>query len=883
MANAALAYDYYQSTFHRSGFDGSNRQMKISVGDVFGEDRINAASRLDGSLTFCADNNISLETVIHEYTHSVERTISGMVYSEESGALMEAYSDIMGCLGNRDSAWHFDESLFSRNLADPAASKHPSAMYGQYWKAPIDDPKDENDDKGYVHTNCTVIGHAAYLMNKNGISMDNLEQIWYHSLYYLSPTADFKTCRNALIAAADNLDYDEATLSIIRAAFSESGVNGSDRFVLVADDADVQVLEPEGNLVQDASVAVFSLSDDATIAEFDLDSGEFNLKSIPLANGYDNHPVNGQGYCIQVKDAGGGDSPPVSVYVFVREKGMKRLTIEVDFGKMSSDQPEQATIPDDAVAYKGHRYKIYSNVCDSWEAAKEYCELLGGHLAVIEDEEENRFLYDLMRSENCETAYFGFTDSAEEGLWEWVQGASSSYTNWSSGEPNDEGGNEDYGMFYYKSPAYTWNDGNFCDGTVNDKPNFICEWEGAGESASARKKSPYASAERDVVLVLDTSGSMSGKPLEETRIAANKFVGAVLENDARVALATYSNDAETKSDFSTNDVLLQNKIDGLDAVGGTNTESGLQEAMSLLSSSKAGKKIIVLMTDGEANAGKTGDALVEYADSIKDQGVYLYTLGFFDSLGGSKSESQRILERMANEGCHYEVAEAGDLKFFFNDIADQINGTRFIYVRIACPVDVQVEHEGQMLSSSEATLNTRTDFGSLTFEEAESKDSKRASGSSVGQDETIKILRLREGPAYGIAIRGTGSGSMDYVIGFVDDSGEYSDMRVFEDISITDATSIDTTAEVSDLTKLRVDTDGDGSFDQVYSAGVNEKGVLVDNSWISYLVVAGCALIAALAAGLYVRCCMKKRWVCPRCGWRGKGAEFCGECGSSMK
>ncbi|MBS1335046.1 MAG: hypothetical protein HP054_05145, partial [Blautia sp.] len=71
----------------------------------------------------------------------------------------------------------------------------------------------------------------------------------------------------------------------------------------------------------------------------------------------------------------------------------------------------------------------------------------------------------------------------------------------------------------------------------------------------------------------------------------------------------------------------------------------------------------------------------------------------------------------------YEVANADDLVFFFQDMADQINGQKYIYVRIACPVDVTVTYRGEMLSSAEENQSLRTEFGTLTFEENESADS----------------------------------------------------------------------------------------------------------------------------------------------------------------
>src|SRR5699024_10707814 len=115
----------------------------------------------------------------------------------------------------------------------------------------------------------------------------------------------------------------------------------------------------------------------------------------------------------------------------------------------------------------------------------------------------------------------------------------------------------------------------------------------------------------------------------------------------------------------------------------------------------AKKKIIVLMSDGEPNEGKEGEELIAYADAIKSDDVLIYTLGFFENITGDKAYAQSMMERLASDGCHYEVASAEDLVFFFEDMADQINGQKYIYIRIACPVDVTVTYNGETLCSAE--------------------------------------------------------------------------------------------------------------------------------------------------------------------------------------
>lgn len=328
------------------------------------------------------------------------------------------------------------------------------------------------------------------------------------------------------------------------------------------------------------------------------------------------------------------------------------------------------------------------------------------------------------------------------------------------------------------------------------------------------------SEERDVVLVLDASGSMEGTPMEETKEASAKFVNTVLKEEASIGIVSYDESAMRIANFSKNANYLIKTTQNLNAGGGTNMEAGLKKAHEMLSAGNAKKKIIVLMSDGEPNRDKVGDELVAYADELKKEGIYIYTLGFFSD-SSSYSEAQRLMERIASPGCHHEVDDAANLVFFFNDIADQIRGEKYIYVRIACPVDVTVKYNGEVLSSKDAQKGQRTSFGTLTFEENPERNESST-------DNRIKTLRLKDGYKYDIKIKGNGKGTMNYTIGFMDDDGNYSDLREFSNIKITPRTTIDTVAVNANTTTLRVDEDGDGDNDYIYRARKNSKGEVLD-------------------------------------------------------
>ena len=113
----------------------------------------------------------------------------------------------------------------------------------------------------------------------------------------------------------------------------------------------------------------------------------------------------------------------------------------------------------------------------------------------------------------------------------------------------------------------------------NNGTAFICEWEGAFSSNNITDiPIRTTSDERDIVLVLDTSGSMSGTPMEETKKAATKFVNTILEEDASIGIVTYEDSANQLSDFSIDKEYLTGKAANISDGGGTNIESGLAEA-----------------------------------------------------------------------------------------------------------------------------------------------------------------------------------------------------------------------------------------------------------------------------------------------------------------
>ena len=84
-----------------------------------------------------------------------------------------------------------------------------------------------------------------------------------------------------------------------------------------------------------------------------------------------------------------------------------------------------------------NNHVYYLLTSNTWTASQAEAIALGGSLAIINDEEENQWIIDSFGSYNVHL-WIGYTDSASEGTFVWCNGESSTFENWTSGEPNNK-------------------------------------------------------------------------------------------------------------------------------------------------------------------------------------------------------------------------------------------------------------------------------------------------------------------------------------------------------------------------------------------------------------------------------------------------------------
>lgn len=199
------SYVSYNHNFVNAFWDGS----RMTYGDGDGENY--------GPL-------VALDIVAHEISHGVTEHTAGLVYSYESGALNESFSDIFGeaiehfATGHND--WLIGDQIgiggsggALRSMRDPNLFGQPNTYLGANWFA-------SEDDNGGVHYNSGVQNFWFYLLAEGGkgtndlgnayevsaLGMEKAANIAYRNLsVYLTCNAEYIDARNGSIQAAKDL------------------------------------------------------------------------------------------------------------------------------------------------------------------------------------------------------------------------------------------------------------------------------------------------------------------------------------------------------------------------------------------------------------------------------------------------------------------------------------------------------------------------------------------------------------------------------------------------------------------------------------------------------------------------------------------------------
>ena len=272
-------YDYFYHRFGREGLNGKNVRMISLVHPVDRADYFTAPAEIFNSYYvnafycgLCGPDGVglvvfgeglppnvtaggqrwnflsgALDIVAHELAHAVTDFTSALLYFDESGALNEAFSDVIG-VGTEYYAAPFHrngagvpdyllgEDVIDpggiRSLADPQRFGDPDHYSLRFLGM---------EDNGGVHTNSLIPGHAYYLAIEGGTNRvsgltvsgvgaanrEQMEQVFYRAFTVLmTRDADFAAARDATIQSARDLyGAGSAAEQAVTQAWTAVGVN----------------------------------------------------------------------------------------------------------------------------------------------------------------------------------------------------------------------------------------------------------------------------------------------------------------------------------------------------------------------------------------------------------------------------------------------------------------------------------------------------------------------------------------------------------------------------------------------------------------------------------------------------------------------------------
>jgi Ca-activated chloride channel family protein len=166
----------------------------------------------------------------------------------------------------------------------------------------------------------------------------------------------------------------------------------------------------------------------------------------------------------------------------------------------------------------------------------------------------------------------------------------------------------------------------------------------------AKRINPAKTPPRNLVFLLDVSGSMAPPerlPLVKT---AMKMLVDTLRAEDRVAIVTYAGTSGVALPSTRGDrhAVIEDAISSLNANGSTNGAAGIQLAYEIAGGNfvKGGINRVILATDGDFNVGVTSIAeLTRMIEEKRSTGVFLSVLGV-----GTDNLKDATMERLADKG-----------------------------------------------------------------------------------------------------------------------------------------------------------------------------------------------------------------------------------------
>ncbi len=181
----------------------------------------------------------------------------------------------------------------------------------------------------------------------------------------------------------------------------------------------------------------------------------------------------------------------------------------------------------------------------------------------------------------------------------------------------------------------------------------------------------------DIFLVMDLSSSMLAKDFQPDRLEVSKEVASGfvdMRNHDRIGLVVFSGEAYTQSPLTTDHLILKDLLGELKCgilQDGTAIGMGLATAVNRIKDSKAKSKVIILLTDGENNAGYIQPQTA--SEIAREYKTKVYTIGV-----GSTGDALAPVRQRADGQFIFGLTRVKIDEKLLTEIAEMTGGKYFL-------------------------------------------------------------------------------------------------------------------------------------------------------------------------------------------------------------
>lgn len=170
-----------------------------------------------------------------------------------------------------------------------------------------------------------------------------------------------------------------------------------------------------------------------------------------------------------------------------------------------------------------------------------------------------------------------------------------------------------------------------------------------------------------VMLVIDTSESMRGTPMDSVKDAARNFVVS-LGGDVPIAIATFSNEAQVVKDYTTDISELLRTISDLTPFGVTALYDGAAIGIDHAIEHGSRNNIVILLSDGAEYGGQSDISRDEAILRAQEANIQIYSIGL--GFGADRT----FLEELSSisDGVFFEVVDVENVSAIYTELSETV-------------------------------------------------------------------------------------------------------------------------------------------------------------------------------------------------------------------